>query len=409
MNKFKVFNDPLYGFTSISNEIIFDLIEHRYFQRLRRISQTGLTNYVYPGCTHSRFMHALGCFNLMHKAIHTLRQKGVEISIREEEAVYVAILLHDIGHGPFSHTLEHTIVKNVSHEQISLMLMERLNLEFGGKLQLAIDIFTKKYKRSFLSELISSQLDIDRLDYLKRDSFFSGVAEGNINSDRIISMLNVKEDKLVIDEKGIYSVEKFLISRMFMYWQVYMHKTSLGAEIYLIQAFRRAQELSKQGYALPSTPALHYFLNREDKPEFDDRDILQFMKLDDNDILFALKQWVGHEDSILSLLAKSIVERRLPNVEIRNQNISEEEINQHREKCEKLFGKGTADYFVHSTLMSVTPYNKKNNPILLLNKKGEMVDIATSPKQILTKSLYEKTEKHHLCYWNENKFARLKT
>ncbi|CAI9428789.1 HD domain [Candidatus Ornithobacterium hominis] len=408
MNKFKIFNDPLYGFITIPNGIIFDLIEHKYFQRLRRISQTGLTQYVYPGCTHSRFLHALGCLNLMQKAVQTLRLKNVEISPEEEQAVYIAILLHDIGHGPFSHTLERTIVKDVSHEQISLQLMHYLNTETGGRLNLAIEIFTGKYPRYFLNELIASQLDIDRLDYLKRDSFFSGVAEGNINSDRIISMLNVHENRLVIDEKGIYSVEKFLISRMFMYWQVYMHKTSLAAEIYLTQAFRRAQELAQNGEKLPATPALEYFLSRQKKDDFDFNDINAFVDLDDNDILFALKQWQNQEDEILSILAKSIIQRKLPKAEIYNQKIPKEEIEKQVQLCEKLLGAGSSSYFVHDTEMSVTPYNKESHPILLLNKKKQCMDIAESPKQILTQPLYLKTVKHHFCSWNQEKLLRLK-
>ncbi|MCK0203750.1 HD domain-containing protein, partial [Ornithobacterium rhinotracheale] len=399
-NKLKIFNDPIYGFISIPYEIIFDLIEHKYFQRLRRINQTGLSYFVYPGCNHSRFLHAMGCLQLMQRAIETLRIKNVNISQEEEKAVYIAILLHDVGHGPFSHALESTIVEGVHHEDISLILMQKLNQEFSGELDLAIQIFKKEYPRKFLSQLIASQLDIDRLDYLKRDSFFSGVEEGNINSNRIISMMNVYNDELVIDTKGIYSVEKFLISRMFMYWQVYLHKTSLAAETYLIQALRRAKELTQQGEKLPCSAGVNYFLNRKKSSVFTEEDLAQFTKLDDTDIMASLKLWQQHPDLILKTLSTSIVERRLPKAVIRNEKISDDEIARRREKCNELMGVDCADYFVHATQMKVTPYDAEKHPILLYNKNGSCVDIARSEKQILTKPLYDKTEKYHLCYWN---------
>uniref|UniRef100_UPI0039A7134D HD domain-containing protein n=1 Tax=Ornithobacterium rhinotracheale TaxID=28251 RepID=UPI0039A7134D len=406
-NKLKIFNDPIYGFISIPYEIIFDLIEHKYFQRLRRISQTGLSYFVYPGCTHSRFLHAMGCLQLMQRAIETLRIKNVKISQEEEKAVYIAILLHDVGHGPFSHALESTIVDGVHHEDISLILMQKLNQEFAGELDLAIQIFKKEYSRKFLSQLIASQLDIDRLDYLKRDSFFSGVEEGNINSNRIISMMNVYNDELVIDTKGIYSVEKFLISRMFMYWQVYLHKTSLAAETYLIQALRRAKELTHQGEKLPCSAGVKYFLNRKKSEIFTEEDLKQFTTLDDTDIMASLKLWQQHPDLILKTLCTSIVERRLPKAVIRNEKISEDEIARRRAKCNELMGMDCADYFVHITHMNVTPYDAEKHPILLYNKNGSCVDIARSEKQILTKPLYDKTDKYHLCYWNVDKFKKL--
>ncbi|MRI64053.1 HD domain-containing protein [Ornithobacterium rhinotracheale] len=406
-NKLKIFNDPIYGFISIPYEIIFDLIEHKYFQRLRRINQTGLSYFVYPGCNHSRFLHAMGCLQLMQRAIETLRIKNVNISQEEEKAVYIAILLHDVGHGPFSHALESTIVEGVHHEDISLILMQKLNQEFSGELDLAIQIFKKEYPRKFLSQLIASQLDIDRLDYLKRDSFFSGVEEGNINSNRIISMMNVYNDELVIDTKGIYSVEKFLISRMFMYWQVYLHKTSLAAETYLIQALRRAKELTQQGEKLPCSAGVNYFLNRKKSSVFTEEDLAQFTKLDDTDIMASLKLWQQHPDLILKTLSTSIVERRLPKAVIRNEKISDDEIARRREKCNELMGIDCADYFVHATQMKVTPYDAEKHPILLYNKNGSCVDIARSEKQILTKPLYDKTEKYHLCYWNVDKFKKL--
>ena len=407
-NKLKIFNDPIYGFISIPDEIIFDLIEHKYFQRLRRISQTGLSYYVYPGCTHSRFLHAMGCLQLMQRAIEALRLKNVEITEEEEKAVYIAILLHDVGHGPFSHTLESTIVEGVHHEDISLRLMEKLNKETNGKLDLAIQLFKKEYPKKFLSQLIASQLDIDRLDYLKRDSFFSGVEEGNINSNRIISMMNVHNNELVIDIKGIYSVEKFLISRMFMYWQVYLHKTSMAAEIYLTQSLKRARELALLGKEVQSTPGLAYFLNRKETSTFNEDDLERFTQLDDTDVTASLKLWQNNEDLILKALSTSILERRLPKAVIKNEKISEEEINKKKEKCNDLMGIDCANYFVHATKMVVTPYDAEKHPILLLNKNGSCVDIAKSDKQILTKPLYEKTEKYHFCYWNTEKFKKLK-
>ena len=270
-NKIKVLNDPVYGFILIPNGLIFDIIEHPYFQRLRRISQMGLSNLVYPGANHTRFHHAIGCLELMQKTVRVLRAKGIEISKEEENAVCIAILLHDIGHGPFSHALEHSIVSGVNHEQISLKFMQKLNKDFNGKLDLAIEIFKGTYHRKFLHQLISSQLDIDRLDYLKRDSFFTGVAEGNISSDRMIVMLNVVDDELVVEKKGIYSVEKFLLARRLMYWQVYLHKTGLVAEHMLVNILIRAKELAEKGEELPSSKALRYFLyNKIDSNNFDD-------------------------------------------------------------------------------------------------------------------------------------------
>ncbi|MDO5656388.1 MAG: HD domain-containing protein [Flavobacteriaceae bacterium] len=406
-NKLKIFNDPVYGFISIPDAFIFDLIEHKNFQRLRRISQTGLTHYVYPGSTHSRFLHALGCLHLMQKAVDTLRQKNVKISEEEERAVYIAILLHDIGHGPFSHALESTIVEGVNHEDISLKIMKQLNQEFDGALDLTIEIFTQKYSRKFLSQLIASQLDIDRLDYLKRDSFFTGVTEGNIGSDRIISMMNVFDNQLVIDAKGIYSVEKYLISRMFMYWQVYLHKTAFGAEIYLIQALKRAKELYRNGQSLETTQALGHFLKRDFTEQFSEKDLEVFTRLDDNDVLFSLKQWQWHSDSVLSTLAKSVIQRKLPRVEIRNNRIPEDEIENKKDFIEEVLGKGTSPYFVHESFLKIVPYERNLHPVMLLEKGNRCIDIAESEKQILTQPLFETTTKYHFCYWDKEKFERL--
>lgn len=406
-NKLKIFNDPVYGFISIPDAFIFDLIEHKSFQRLRRISQTGLTQYVYPGATHTRFLHALGCLHLMQKAVATLRQKNVEISPEEERALYIAILLHDIGHGPFSHALESTIVEGVNHEDISLKMMQQLNEEYSGELNLAIKVFQKQYHRKFLGQLIASQLDIDRLDYLKRDSFFTGVTEGNIGSDRIISMMNVRENELVIDVKGIYSIEKYLISRMFMYWQVYLHKTAYAVEIYLIQALKRAKELYKMGEKVDATPALLYFLKRDYNQTFSTEDLKAFSQLDDNDVMFCMKQWQNHPDKILRILAISVVQRKLPKAEIRNFKVSEDELNEKRKETQKYFGENAADYFVHQSNLKIIPYNPLQYPILLMDKDGTCVDIADSEKQILTRPLFEPTTKYHLCYWNSSKFERL--
>ena len=402
-NKLKIFNDPVYGFISIPDAFIFDLIEHKNFQRLRRISQTGLTHYVYPGATHSRFLHALGCLHLMQKAVETLRQKNVKISDEEERAVYIAILLHDVGHGPFSHALESAIAEGVHHEDISLRIMQQMNAETGGKLDLAIEIFQKKYHRRFLSQLIASQLDIDRLDYLKRDSFFTGVTEGNIGSDRIISMMNVFEDNLVIDVKGIYSVEKYLISRMFMYWQVYLHKTAFGAEIYLIQALKRAKELFQSGVPVQATNALKYFMKRKKDEVFSQEDLEVFVSMDDNDVLFSLKQWQDHVDIILQVLAKSVLLRKLPRVEIRNGKISEDEILLKKKFADERVGQGAGNYLVHESVLNIVPYDANQNPIHLLEKENVIVDIAQSEKQILTRQLFETTTKYHFCYWDENK------
>ena len=303
-NKLKILNDPIYGFIIIPSVLIFDLIEHPYFQRLRRISQMGLSYLVYPGAHHTRFHHAIGCMHLMQKAVQLLRFKGVVISKDEETALYVAILLHDIGHGAFSHALEHSIVSNINHEAISLKYMEVLNTEFNGKLSLAIEIFKGNHPKKFLYQLISSQLDMDRLDYLKRDSFYTGVAEGNINSERLITMLNVVDNNLVIEEKGIYSVEKFLIARQFMYWQVYLHKTGVVAEKLLEKVLRRAKELALKGVQLPASKSFTYFLyNQIDANNFTNETLKIFAKLDNYDVFSSIKEWISNDDVILSKLS----------------------------------------------------------------------------------------------------------
>ena len=326
-NKLKIINDPVHGFIHIPNTLVFDLIEHPYFQRLRRITQMGLSYLVYPGARHTRFQHALGCMHLMQKAVESLRYKGVEISDKEAEALYIAILLHDIGHGPFSHAMEHSIVENIAHEEISLLFMQELNYEFKGRLEMAIEIFKGSYPRKFLHQLISSQLDMDRSDYLKRDSFYTGVAEGNINPERIISMLNVRNDELVVEEKGIYSVEKFLVARRLMYWQVYLHKTSVAGEQLLIRVLKRAKELIQKGEKLPMSSPLLFFMEHKVGKEQFTKDVLdRFALLDDVDVLWAMKEWQFHPDFVLSKLSKMLLHRDLPKVKIQNLPFEQEKL-----------------------------------------------------------------------------------
>lgn len=393
VNKLKVFNDPVHGFISIPNELIFDLIQHRFFQRLRRICQTGMTDLVYPGAKHSRFHHALGALHLMQKAIETLRLKNVRISREEENAVYCAILLHDIGHGPYSHTLEKTLIEGMNHELISLRLMELLNVEFSGKLDLAIEIFKGKYERKFLTQLVTSQLDMDRLDYLKRDSFFTGVVEGNINPERIISTLNVFNDQLVIDSKGIYSVEKYLIARMFMYWQVYNHKTSFSAEVYLTQALKRAKEIGADS----CSETLNYFLSPKSETKISN-DLNHFVQLDDTDILSSLKQWQNHPDIILSYLSRSLVNRNLPVSRVSNQKTDDREVDFLRKRAAEIVGVEEGNYFVHQSKIEVVPYDRENSPVFINYKNGNLYEITESPQQILSAHLTNPIQKYHLCY-----------
>ncbi len=399
-NKLKIFNDPIYGFISIPSELIYDLIEHRYFQRLRRISQLGLSYLVYPGATHTRFHHALGCMYLMQKAVEVLRQKNVAISKEEEQALYIAILLHDIGHGPFSHAMEHSIV-NIHHEEISLMFMEKLNAEFDGKLSLAIAVFRGEYKRKFLLQLISGQLDMDRMDYLKRDSFYSGVAEGNINSERLIQMINVVDDELVIDEKGIYSVEKFLVSRRLMYWQAYLHKTSIVAEQILMNTLKRAKELTEKGQNLNSGPGLSFFLeNKIDAHNFDDAILERFSLLDDVDVLFALKQWQKSPDYVLSSLSTMIINRDLLKIEISSEKFTKERLSQLQKTYADLenISLKESEFFVFKGKISNKAYDKSSEPILILHKNGKVEDMISATDKSYLKSLSEEVTKYFLCY-----------
>ena len=399
-NKLKIVNDPVYGFIHIPNAFILDLIEHPYFQRLCRISQMGLSYLVYPGARHTRFHHALGCMFLMQQAIQTLRYKQIEITAEEEEALYIAILLHDIGHGPFSHAMEHSIVEGISHEEISLAFMQALNEQFEGRLSLAIEIFQKKYKKQFMNQLISSQLDMDRLDYLKRDSFYSGVSEGNINSQRIIAMLTVKDDTLIVEEKGIYSIEEFLVARRLMYWQVYLHKTSIGAEFVLVKLLARVKELTHQGKKLPMTTALRFFVeNHITKDTFDSHALELFAQLDDYDIISGLKEWQYGEDWVLAKLSQMILNRDLLRVRLYRSPVEKEKVQELlREAAEQLqIPEELASYFVFTGEISNTAYRKDEQNILIYTKNNKIIDVTKASDQMNLDALATKVTKYYLC------------
>jgi len=401
LNKLKILNDPIYGFITIPNALIYDLIEHPYFQRLRRISQMGLSYLVYPGAHHTRFHHAIGSMHLMQKAVQVLRFKDVKISDEEANALYIAILLHDIGHGPFSHALEQSIVTSVNHEAISLKFMEILNEEFNGQLTLAITIFKGSYHRNFLYQLISSQLDMDRLDYLKRDSFYTGVSEGNINSDRLLVMLNVKNDELVVEGKGIYSVEKFIVARRLMYWQVYLHKTGLAAEKVLEKVLKRAKELVLLGEELPASKAFMFFLKRKNnEKDFTFDDLKTFSKLDDYDVLSAIKEWISFDDKLLSKLAESLINRKLPKVILQNKPFSEQQIHDIRLKVKSNLNLTDAElnYFVFNGEISNQAYDSTKNSIKILFKKGEIKDLVTASDHLNIQALSSPVYKYYLCY-----------
>lgn len=401
INKLKIFNDPIYGFISIPNELIYDLIQHPYFQRLRRISQMGLSYLVYPGANHTRFHHALGCMHLMQKAIDTLRFKDVAISSEEENALYIAILLHDIGHGPFSHAMEKSIVEDVHHEAISLLFMNQLNNEFDGKLSLAIQVFKGEYHRKFMLQLISSQLDMDRMDYLKRDSFYTGVAEGNVNSERLIQMMNVVEDVLVIEEKGIYSVEKFLLSRRLMYWQAYLHKTSLVAELILMKVLKRAKELTLKGLSLPCSEPLRYFMQNKITLEYFDAEKLDlFSQLDDFDIISALKSWQKQDDFILSTLSKMIINRDLLKIKLSAEKIPMEESQSLKEEFAEQHHISALDasYFIFRGKIKNQAYSKEAEPIRILKKDKTIEDVVEASDQLNLKSLSKLVTKYYICF-----------
>lgn len=400
-NKLKILNDPIYGFITIPNSLIFDLIEHPYFQRLRRVSQMGLSYLVYPGAQHTRFQHAIGCVHLMQKAVRVLRFKGISISDDEENAVYIAILLHDIGHGAFSHALEHSIVTGISHEEISLKFMEDLNEEFKGKLTLAIQIFKGEYKRKFLNQLISSQLDMDRLDYLKRDSFYTGVSEGNINSERLITMLNVKDECLVVEEKGIYSVEKFIVARRLMYWQVYLHKAGVVAEQILVKVLKRAKELVANGNEIPASKSLTYFLeNLVNETNFTSSVLKTFSELDDYDVLSAIKEWVNSDDKVLKFLSKSLINRKLFKVEMYNDNIDSEKIVMLRKEIQSKYQLSDIeiDYFFITGSVSNQAYNSDKNQIQIVYKDDSVKDIVKASDHLNLQAHSAPVTKYFMCY-----------
>lgn len=401
INKLKILNDPIYGFITIPNPFIYDLVQHPYFQRLRRISQMGLSYLVYPGAHHTRFHHALGCMHIMQKAIEVLRFKGILISDEEENALLIAILLHDIGHGPFSHAMEHSIVENVNHEAISLLFMNKLNEEFDGKLSLAIQIFKGEYHRKFMLQLISSQLDMDRMDYLKRDSFYSGVAEGNISSDRLIQMMTVVDDRLVIEEKGIYSVEKFLMARRLMYWQVYFHKTSLVAELILTKVLKRAKELTQKGIVLPcSEPLLFFMQNKVELSTFDNDTLDKFAQLDDFDVISALKSWLNNDDFILSSLSKMIINRDLLKIKLNNEKFSKEilEVSIAAFSKENNISIQEANYFVFKGKIKNQAYSIEAEPIRILKKDMTVEDVVEVSDQLNLKSLSKQVTKYYICF-----------
>jgi HD superfamily phosphohydrolase len=406
MNKRKIFNDPVHGFITIPYELIFDIIEHKYFQRLRRIKQLSMSEYIYPGALHTRFHHALGAFHLMRKALNVLKAKNIEITPEEESGACIAILLHDIGHGPFSHTLERCLIAGVNHEVISKMYFEKLNQIFNGQLDIAIQIFENNYPKKFLHQLVSSQLDVDRLDYLTRDSFYTGVSEGVVSYDRILEMMNVADDELVIEQKGIYSIEKFIISRRLMYWQVYLHKTVLSVEQMLIQAIERAKALATESVLSLCSPALRYFLqNTVTLEDFLNKDepFDNFSLLDDVDIVAALKQWQFSHDPVLSRLCSSILDRRLFKIEIQQEAFSAEKIALLKEKVQLILGlsKEDAEWLVLADSTYNHAYNPKEESIKILQSNGQVVDISSVSEHIGATVISQKVIKHYICYPKE--------
>ena len=402
MQDHKIINDPVFGFIHIPKGLLYDVVKHPIMQRLTRIKQLGLSSVVYPGAQHTRFQHSLGAFYLMSEAIDTLRQKGNFIFDSEAEAVQAAILMHDVGHGPFSHVLEHTLVKGISHEEISLMLMERMNNELKGQLTLAIQIFKDEYPKKFLHQLISSQLDMDRLDYLRRDSFYTGVTEGNIGSARIIKMLNVKDDHLVVDSKGIYSIENFLMARRLMYWQVYLHKTSVAAEKMLVNLLLRAKELAGSGHELFAPPALRFFLYHEvTAEEFYNNPVCleNYIRLDDNDIWAAVKEWTEYPDTVLATLSRGLIERRLFKVEVTDRPLSAGERKMRLQQIGKQWGVSLreAEYFCVVSTMRKDMYSQEDDSIEILYKDGSTRDIATASDMLNISLLSKKVKKYYVC------------
>lgn len=399
-NKLKIINDPVHGFIKIPYEIIY-IMEHRCFQRLRRISQTGLLSLIFPGATHTRFHHAIGAMHLMFNALEILKQKGVKISTEEEKGAMLAVLLHDVGHGPFSHALENILMDNWHHEKLSLLLMEQLNEEFSGELTIAIQMFQGKYHRKFFNQLISSQLDVDRLDYLKRDSFYTGVSEGNINTQRILSTLNVLDDELVLDEKGIYSIEHYLVARMFMYWQVYYHKAAVLAENLLIKIMNRAKTLVSQNVEVEASENLKYFLYRESSTEATEEDIARFMELDDTDVLQAIKSWKNHDDFVLSYLCKTVINRKFPKIIYSSTPFSDDLVQEKVRETNLHFGIENGDLLVDNIERNLLPYDKTKQPIYLLRNDMEKVALEQAGSQILSMNINEKTTRYILSFPKE--------
>lgn len=403
-NKLKILNDPIYGFITIPNELIFDLLEHPYFQRLRRITQLGLTSLVYPGAYHTRFHHALGAMHLMGKAVRILQSKGHFISKAEEEAVYIAILLHDIGHGPFSHALENSIIPGINHEKLSLEFMKVLNQEFHGNLTLAIEIFTNQYHKKFLHQLISSQLDVDRLDYLRRDCFYTGVSEGQVNAERLITMLNVADDRLVVDAKGIYSVEKFIVARRLMYWQVYLHKTVLSAEFILIKILQRAKEVYTDDMPMPEV--LRPFVNGA-VPEHYGELLPHYALLDDYDLMGAIKEWSLHGEPLLKMLCARLLSRNLLGVKVSKSAFGADKIEKYALRAQEHFGLNQSEskYLVFTEIMTNNAYSASKNSINLLYKNGKTKDIAEAADLLNISALSKDVSKHFLFYPKECRTA----
>ncbi|RNC90107.1 MAG: HD domain-containing protein [Allomuricauda sp.] len=400
-NKLKIFNDPIYGFIGTPNELIFNLIAHPYFQRLRRIAQMGMSYLVFPGAHHTRFHHALGCMHLMQQAIQVLRYKNVEITEEEEKGLLCAILLHDIGHGPFSHALEHHLLGEHGHEAISLAYMQELNHEFDGQLETAIAIFEGAYPKDFMNQLVSSQLDMDRLDYLKRDSFYTGVTEGNINSERLITMLNVVDNQLVVEEKGIYAVEKFLMARRFMYWQVYLHKTGFVAEMLLVRLIERAKKLLEEGFDLPGSATLLYFLQQSVEGQPLSREILeQFARLDDIDVLAAIKMWQNADDQVLSRLCQMLLNRDLLKIKIKNKPFLESRLAERKKWTRSYYkvAEDEVDYFVFSGEIKNTAYDVQHQNINILLKNGKLTDVAKASDDLGLQALSKTVTKYYACY-----------
>ena len=404
-NKRKIINDPVFGFISIPNEFIYDVLQHPYVQRLNRIRQLGLSYVVYPGAQHSRFLHSIGAMHLMSEAIASLRQKGIDITPAEADGAMAAILLHDLGHAPFSHVMEHTLIEGITHEDVSLMMMEQINTQMHGALDTAIAIFRNRYPKHFLHQLISSQFDMDRMDYLCRDSFFTGVTEGSVASARLIKMLNVVDDRLVIEAKGIYSVEKFLIARRLMYWQGYLHKTSVAAEQLLIKILARAKQLARDGVELFCAPALHYFLYQHMTGEKFARDsyaLQQYAMLDDSDILSAIKAWQAHPDTTLRTLAEAFTNRRLFKGRLLNAPLTTQERNDLAQQYATRFGisLSEAEYFFSEHISTSNTYSEKDDSIDILYNDGAVRNIADASEMLNLQTLTYKPQKLYLFYFN---------